>query len=106
MPNCGHVVICGYGRVGQSIGRSMRREQQAFIALMMTRTVQGSRHRDSSVHYGDRRRGVFAQRRRPGAGAVVTAVDTAMSPWWCLGEARQIDPRRADPGWRTRDDSQ
>ena len=29
----GHVVICGYGRVGQSIGRFMRREQQAFIAL-------------------------------------------------------------------------
>ncbi len=28
-----HVVICGYGRVGQSIGRFMRREQQAFIAL-------------------------------------------------------------------------
>lgn len=28
----GHVVICGYGRVGQSIGRFLRREQQRFIA--------------------------------------------------------------------------
>ncbi|MDT4863756.1 hypothetical protein FQZ97_984770 [compost metagenome] len=29
----GHVVICGYGRVGQSIGRFLRREGQAFVAL-------------------------------------------------------------------------
>ncbi|NWE50438.1 cation:proton antiporter, partial [Pseudomonas gingeri] len=29
----GHVVICGYGRVGQSIGRFLRREQQRFVAL-------------------------------------------------------------------------
>ncbi|MBT9529124.1 MAG: cation:proton antiporter, partial [Pseudomonas sp.] len=29
----GHVVICGYGRVGQSIGRFLRLEQQEFIAL-------------------------------------------------------------------------
>ena len=28
-----HVVICGYGRVGQSIGRALRNAQQPYIAL-------------------------------------------------------------------------
>ena len=50
----GHVVICGYGRVGQSIGRFLRLEQQEFIALdddpiRVQEAVAG----EENVHYGD-----------------------------------------------------
>ncbi|MBB2495856.1 monovalent cation:proton antiporter-2 (CPA2) family protein [Aquipseudomonas ullengensis] len=53
----GHVVICGYGRVGQSIGRFLQREQLSFIALDddPVRVEEASAGGDS-VHYGDSRR--------------------------------------------------
>jgi CPA2 family monovalent cation:H+ antiporter-2 len=53
----GHVVICGYGRVGQSIGRFLQREQQAFIALDDDPVrVEEASAGESNVHYGDSRR--------------------------------------------------
>jgi CPA2 family monovalent cation:H+ antiporter-2 len=103
----GHAVICGYGRVGQSIGRFLRKEQQTFIALDDDpERVQEAATEDSSVHYGDCRRGallsaVGLERAR----LVVIAVDNTDVALVVLKEARRIN---ADVPIlvRTRDDSQ
>lgn len=103
----GHAVICGYGRVGQSIGRFLRKEQQVFIALDDDpERVQEAATEDSSVHYGDCRRGallsaVGLERAR----LVVIAVDNTDVALVVLKEARRIN---ADVPIlvRTRDDSQ
>lgn len=103
----GHVVICGYGRVGQSIGRFLRREQQAFIALDDNpERVQEAATEDSSVHYGDCRRGallsaVGLERAR----LVVIAVDNSDVALTVLKEARRIN-HKVPILVRTRDDSQ
>ena len=102
-----HAVICGYGRVGQSIGRFLRREQQAFIALDDDpERVQEAATEDSSVHYGDCRRGallsaVGVERAR----LVVIAVDNSDVALLVLEEARRINPH-VPILVRTRDDSQ
>ncbi len=54
----GHVLICGFGRVGQSIGRFLRREGIPFVALdndpiRVQEAAAGEHH----VHFGDARRG-------------------------------------------------
>lgn len=103
----GHAVICGYGRVGQSIGRFLRRERQAFIALDDDpERVQEAATEDSSVHYGDCRRGallsaVGLERAR----LVVIAVDNSDVALLVLKEARRINPE-VPILVRTRDDSQ
>ena len=103
----GHVLICGYGRVGQSIGRFLRREQQAFIALDDDpERVQEAATEDSSVHYGDCRRGallsaVGLERAR----LVVIAVDNSDVALTVLKEARRIN-HKVPILVRTRDDSQ
>ncbi|MBT8765151.1 cation:proton antiporter [Metapseudomonas boanensis] len=52
-----HVVICGYGRVGQSIGRILRREEIPFVALDDDPVrVQEATAGESNVHFGDSRR--------------------------------------------------
>jgi len=102
-----HAVICGYGRVGQSIGRFLRREQQAFIALDDDpERVQEAATEDSSVHYGDCRRGallsaVGIERAR----LVVIAVDNSDVALVVLKEARRINAQ-VPILVRTRDDSQ
>src|SRR3546814_3956035 len=54
----GHVVICVYGRVGQSIGRFLLREHPAFVALDDDPVIiQEASVGESCVHYGDSRRG-------------------------------------------------
>ncbi|WP_017479969.1 monovalent cation:proton antiporter-2 (CPA2) family protein [Pseudomonas sp. PAMC 26793] len=103
----GHAVICGYGRVGQSIGRFLHREQQAFIALDDDpERVQEASTEDSAVHYGDCRRGallsaVGLERAR----LVVIAVDNSDVALTVLNEARRINPH-VPILVRTRDDSQ
>ncbi|EPL04319.1 monovalent cation:proton antiporter family protein [Pseudomonas sp. CF161] len=103
----GHVVICGYGRVGQSIGRFLRREQQHFIALDDDPVrVQEAAAGESCVHYGDSRRGdlltaVGLERAR----LVVIAVDKTDIALLVLKEARRLN-RQVPILVRTRDDSQ
>ena len=103
----GHAVICGYGRVGQTIGRFLRREQQAFIALDDDpERVKEAATEDRNVHYGDCRRGallsaVGLERAR----LVVIAVDNSDVALTVLKEARRINPR-VPILVRTRDDSQ
>nr|WP_218170511.1 monovalent cation:proton antiporter family protein [Pseudomonas gingeri] len=103
----GHVVICGYGRVGQSIGRFLRREQQRFVALDDDPVrVREAAAGESCVHYGDSRRGdllsaVGLERAR----LLVIAVDKTDIAMLVLKEARR---RNATVPIlvRTRDDSQ
>ncbi|WP_404942421.1 cation:proton antiporter [Pseudomonas fluorescens] len=103
----GHVLICGYGRVGQSIGRFLRREQQAFIALDDDpERVQEAATEDSSVHYGDCRRGALLSAvGLARARLVVIAVDNSDVALTVLKEARRIN-HKVPILVRTRDDSQ
>ncbi len=88
----GHVVICGYGRVGQSIGRFLRSEGQEFVALDYDPDrIQEATKAESCVHYGDARRGdllraVGLDRAR----LLVIAVDNTEVAMAVLKEARLI----------------
>ena len=102
----GHVLICGYGRVGQSIGRFLRRENIPFIALDDDPVrVQEASAGEEKVHYGDSRRSDLLQAMNIAkARLLVVAVDD-------IGAARHIVEQtrvlRADIPIlvRTRDDS-
>ncbi|VVP27607.1 Glutathione-regulated potassium-efflux system protein KefC [Pseudomonas fluorescens] len=102
-----HVVICGYGRVGQSIGRALRNAQQPYIALDTDPVrVQEAAVDETSVHYGDSRRGellvaVGLERAR----LLVIAVDQTDIALLILKEARRLNAS-VPILVRTRDDSQ
>ncbi|MHA6130377.1 cation:proton antiporter [Pseudomonas fluorescens group sp. PF-1] len=103
----GHVVICGYGRVGQSIGRILHKARQPYIALDNDPVrVREAAVAESAVHYGDSHRGellvaVGLER----ASLVVIAVDKAEVALQVVKEARRINPH-VPILVRTRDDSQ
>lgn len=88
----GHVVICGFGRVGQSIGRFLHRENHDFIALDYDPDqIQKANKTENTVHYGDARRGdllraVGLDRAR----LLVIAVDNTEIAISVLKEARLI----------------
>ncbi|MFJ7313685.1 cation:proton antiporter [Pseudomonas sp. NPDC098747] len=102
-----HVVICGYGRVGQSIGRFMRNANQRYIALDNDPVrVQEAATEESDVHYGDSSRGdlltaVGLLRAR----LLVIAVDQTDVALRILKEARRLNDQ-IPILVRTRDDSQ
>jgi len=102
-----HVVMCGYGRVGQSIGRFLSREHKDFVALDYDPDrIQEAAEAHSSVHYGDARRGdllraVGLDRAR----LLVIAVDNTEVAMSVLKEARLIT-LEVPILVRTRDDSQ
>lgn len=102
-----HVVICGYGRVGQSIGRVLRNVDQPYIALDTDPVrVQEAAVNESCVHYGDSRRGellvaIGLERAR----LLVVAVDQTDIALLILKEARRFNPS-VSILVRTRDDSQ
>ncbi|MGP6432792.1 MULTISPECIES: monovalent cation:proton antiporter-2 (CPA2) family protein [unclassified Pseudomonas] len=103
----GHVVICGYGRVGQSIGRFMRNAGQSYVALDNDPVrIQEAATAERDVHYGDSTRGdlliaVGLLRAR----LLVIAVDQADVALRVLKEARRLNPT-VPILVRTRDDSQ
>jgi CPA2 family monovalent cation:H+ antiporter-2 len=103
----GHVVICGYGRVGQSIGRFLRLEQQEFIALDDDPIrVQEAAAGEDHVHYGDSSRtdlllAVGMLRAR----LLVIAVDNADIALRIVQRARSLHSH-VPILVRTRDDSQ
>ncbi|EJN17501.1 transporter, monovalent cation:proton antiporter-2 (CPA2) family [Pseudomonas sp. GM79] len=102
-----HVVICGYGRVGQSIGRVLRNVDQPYIALDTDPVrVQEAAVNENCVHYGDSRRGellvaIGLERAR----LMVVAVDQTDIALLILKEARRFNPS-VSILVRTRDDSQ
>lgn len=102
-----HVVICGYGRVGQSIGRVLRNVDQPYIALDSDPVrVREAAVNERCVHYGDSRRGellvaIGLERAR----LLVVAVDQTDIALLILKEARRFNPN-VPILVRTRDDSQ
>ncbi|MCM2460129.1 sodium:proton antiporter [Pseudomonas sp. CG7] len=102
-----HVVICGYGRVGQSIGRFLRRESQAFVALDDDPVIiQDATVGENCVHYGDSRRGdLLAAVGLNRARLLVIAVDKTDIAITVLQAARRIT-QQVPILVRTRDDSQ
>lgn len=102
-----HVVICGYGRVGQSIGRFMSNARQPYIALDNDPVrVKEATNSESDVHYGDSSRGdlltaVGLLRAR----LLVIAVDQSDVALRILKEARRLNAH-VPILVRTRDDSQ
>ncbi|KAF0865533.1 monovalent cation:proton antiporter family protein [Pseudomonas sp. LD120] len=103
----GHVLICGYGRVGQSIGRFLRHEQLPYIALDDDPVrVQEASAAESCVHYGDCRRGdLLAAVGLERARLLVIAVDKSDIALAVLKAARRLD-NNVPVLVRTRDDSQ
>ncbi|PWB33191.1 sodium:proton antiporter [Pseudomonas sp. SDI] len=102
----GHVVICGYGRVGQSIGRFLRREQVDFIALDDDPVrVQEASAGEHDVHYGDSRRGeLLSAVGLDRARLLVIAVDKTDVAMSVLKAARHLNTQ-IPVLVRTRDDS-
>lgn len=102
-----HVVICGYGRVGQSIGRALRNALQPYIALDTDPVrVQEAAVGETCVHYGDSRRGELLQAvGLARARLLVIAVDQADIALLILQEARRLNST-VPILVRTRDDSQ
>ncbi|MHC8318459.1 cation:proton antiporter [Pseudomonas sp. LB3P31] len=103
----GHVVICGYGRVGQSIGRFLRDEHQPYIALDSDpMRVQEAAVSERCVHYGDSRRGELLVAVGLGrARLLVIAVDRTDIAMLILKQARLLNAS-VPILVRTRDDSQ
>lgn len=102
----GHVVICGYGRVGQSIGRFLQRENQVFVALDDDPVrVEEASAGESNVHYGDsRRRDLLEAVGVARARLLVVAVDKTDVALHIVEQARQHCPD-LQILVRTRDDS-
>ncbi|MFN3398900.1 MAG: cation:proton antiporter [Ferrovibrio sp.] len=75
----GHVLICGFGRVGQSIARLLDAEQIPWAALDHdSATVARERSNGQPVHYGDASRSEFLERLKAAqAQAVVVTLDDA-----------------------------
>ncbi|MCJ8170871.1 monovalent cation:proton antiporter family protein [Atopomonas sediminilitoris] len=101
-----HVIVCGYGRVGQAVGRFLRREEFAYVALdddpvRVREAGAGGNH----VHFGDCRRhdmlkAVGIERAR----MVVVAVDNGEHSLQILRAVRELDSK-IPVLIRTRDDS-
>ena len=101
-----HTVICGYGRVGQSIAHFLQREGQVFVALDddPVRVEEASAGEDN-VHFGDsRRRDLLEAVGIARARLLVVAVDKADVALAIVSEARQQCPQ-LQILVRTRDDS-
>ncbi|MHC8354089.1 cation:proton antiporter [Pseudomonas sp. LB3P81] len=102
-----HVVICGYGRVGESIGRILRNAQQSYVALDSDPVrVQEAAAAEQAVHYGDSQRGdLLAAVGLERASLLVIAVDKTATALQILQAARRINPS-VPILVRTKDDDQ
>ena len=101
-----HVVVCGYGRTGQSIARFLERESIGYVALDLDpERVREAAAAGDTVVFGDasRRETLIAAGVRRAAVLIVTYIDFP-SALKVLAHAREINP--ALPVIvRTRDDS-
>jgi len=90
----GHIVIGGYGRVGQMIGKLLEAENIAFIALD-TEGEAVTRHRQAGrpVYFGDAgRREILERAGAARARAFVVTVNTPRAAERMVIAARQIRP--------------
>jgi CPA2 family monovalent cation:H+ antiporter-2 len=101
-----HVVICGYGRVGQAIGRLLNHARQPYIALDNDPVrIQEAAVAEKCVHYGDsRRRELLIAAGLERAKLLVIAVDRTDVALLILKQARRCHST-VPILVRTRDDS-
>lgn len=87
-----HVLICGYGRVGQSIGRFLRLENIPFLALDDDPVrVQEAAAGEESAHYGDSQRpDLLLAMNIAEARLLVVAVDNADAALNIVSNARRL----------------
>jgi CPA2 family monovalent cation:H+ antiporter-2 len=90
-----HVLICGYGRVGQSIGRFLRLEGIPFLALDDDPVrVQEAVAGEESAHYGDSQRPDMLQAMNIAAASLlVVAVDKTDAALHIVTNARRLNAR-------------
>ena len=88
-----HVLICGYGRVGQTIGRFLRLEGIPFLALDDDPVrVQEASAGEESAHYGDSRRADLLHAMNIlEASLLVVAVDNAEAALTIVLNARRLN---------------
>jgi CPA2 family monovalent cation:H+ antiporter-2 len=89
-----HVIICGYGRSGQSLARFLEQENVPFIALDFDPTrVQAASTAGENVVYGDasRREILMATGLRRAKALAITYTDTA-SALKILNHVRELNP--------------
>jgi CPA2 family monovalent cation:H+ antiporter-2 len=91
----GHVVLAGYGRVGQVLAAALRAEGIAHIALDAdAATVAAARHRGEPVWYGDASRPELIRHARAAkAGAVVVTMDDAAAAAAIVHEMARTCPQ-------------
>jgi len=92
-----HVVIGGYGRVGQAIARMLSAENMPFIALDgNAELVREHRQRGAPVYFGDASRGEFLDRAGAAhARAFVVTVNSARAAERMVAAARKRRPDAA-----------
>jgi CPA2 family monovalent cation:H+ antiporter-2 len=101
-----HVVVCGYGRTGQSLARFLGREDVPYVALDLDpERVRDSAAAGDTVVFGDasRRETLIAAGAGRAAALVITYIDLP-SALKVLGHAHEINPG-LPVIVRTRDDS-
>lgn len=89
-----HVIICGYGRIGQSVGRFLDAEDIAYFALDLDpQRVQEARTAGYRVSYGDAaNRDVLEAAGLQRARALVVSFDDVGSALGVLDQVRQLRP--------------
>jgi CPA2 family monovalent cation:H+ antiporter-2 len=90
----GHVVICGYGRSGQSLARFLERDNIAFIALDSDpQRVREAAAAGDSVVFGDAgRQEVLTAAGLPRAAAVVVSFADTRKALTIMSQVRQLRP--------------
>jgi CPA2 family monovalent cation:H+ antiporter-2 len=87
----GHVIIAGYGRIGQAIGNLLEGRRIPYIALdLNSQSVTRARRAGKPVHFGDvRRTDVLHNARAREARAIVLTMDNASANAAAIASLRQ-----------------
>ena len=89
-----HVVLCGYGRVGQVIGQTLRRWDIPYVVIEMSRvTVEQLREEGIDAIYGDASNRVILEHAHlSDARALVVAIPDPPAIQHIVEYARQVNP--------------
>ncbi|MDA1107944.1 MAG: cation:proton antiporter [Proteobacteria bacterium] len=101
-----HIIICGYGRVGQNIARQLEQEGFEFVALDMDPLrVREAREAGDAVNYGNStRQGMLEAAGLDSARALIISFQDIAASLKILGHVRRLRPE-LPVLVRTRDDT-
>jgi CPA2 family monovalent cation:H+ antiporter-2 len=95
VPRRGHVVLCGYGRVGRVLGDELARHGFSYSVIELNpATVRELRRQAVPAHYGDAGSGALL--RRAGierASVLVVTVTDLVAARAAIRQARELNPR-------------